>query len=162
MAPRALVGGLPSAVDAGLLWGGMERDMSHTDKPGMSPRCNRAVVTGWNARVVRKLPFPKYTQHTDSQQTGPVASGYPQRSTLLALLERITLENEMHLCFSFCWAGSPPKLCVDTNWSWKSTPLPQGNLPLDRSGIHQSGNYRSGVYPTQTRQAVHRLWTHKL
>lgn len=89
--------------------------MSHTDKPGVSPRCNRASVTGWNARVVRKLPFP--SQHTNPQQTGPVASGYPQGPTVLALLEGITLENETHLCFSFCRAGSPPKLCVDTDWS---------------------------------------------
>lgn len=98
-------------------------------------------------------------QHTTNRPSGLWM--HPQRPSLLALLAVITLENEMLLCFSFCWTGSPPKLCVDTEWSWKSIPTTT-DIPPDRSGIHHSGNYRSWVYPSQTCQAVHRLLTHKL
>lgn len=77
-----------------------------------------------------KLPFPKIP--SAHQPTTNRPSGlwiHPQRPTLLALLAGITLENGMHLCFPFYWAGSPPKLWVDTEWSWKSISTTPGKPP---------------------------------
>lgn len=97
---------------------------------GRSLKCNTGAVIQHDAGAVAEPPLPNISS-THKYKTNRSRGFWTcfQRPTLLAMLAGITLENEMHLCFPFWWAGSPSKLWVRPSGHGNLSTIPERCLP---------------------------------
>lgn len=102
---------------------------------GRSLKCNTSAVIQHDAGAVAEPPLPNISS-TNKHKTNRPRGFWTcffwtcfQRPTLLAMLAGITLENEMHLCFPFWWAGSPSKPWVRPSGHGNLSTIPKRCLP---------------------------------